>query len=376
MNILILAPDYPNVYRASFEFVKNLVDALADRGNHCYVIAPYSVTREKRFWRGTEFVKMDNGGSVTVVRPNTFTFSNWKIGRFNFTELSTKVSIKIALNSMKFKPDVAYGHFWSCGKELYMYAKERRIPLYVATGESVIPNPVFSNKELISFRDYVKGVVCVSSKNRDESIELGLTTSDKCLLVPNGIDNRMFRVLDKQECRKQLGLPQDCFIVAFLGWFKHVKGPRRLAAALDSIRDGETVYSIFIGAGLKEDPICNNILFKGRLKHHEIPPYLNSADVFVLPTLHEGCCNAIIEAMACGLPIISSNLPFNWDVLNNRNSIMIDPNNISDIANAIKRLRDDKTLRMQLRQGAIETAKDLTIDKRAAKIEEFIKSTM
>lgn len=114
------------------------------------------------------------------------------------------------------------------------------------------------------------------------------------------------------------------------------------------------------------------MLFDGRLLQQDIPVYLNAADVFVLPTLAEGCCNAIIEAMACGLPIISSNLPFNWDVLNDKNSILIDPNNIKQIADAIQRLRDCPELRFKMSEEALKTARELTIDKRAMRIIEFI----
>ena len=81
---------------------------------------------------------------------------------------------------------------------------------------------------------------------------------------------------------------------------------------------------------------------------------MNAADVFVLPTLAEGCCNAILEAMACGLPIISSNLPFNWDILNDKNSILIDPNNINQIADAIQRLRDSPKLRSEMSEEALK----------------------
>ena len=114
------------------------------------------------------------------------------------------------------------------------------------------------------------------------------------------------------------------------------------------------------------------MLFKGKLKHDEVPLYLNAADVFVLPTLLEGCCNAIVEAMACGLPIISSNLPFNWDVLNESNSIMVDPMSVAEIRNAIIKLRDDKTLRDNMSIASLEAARDLTIEHRAEKIINFI----
>ena len=112
------------------------------------------------------------------------------------------------------------------------------------------------------------------------------------------------------------------------------------------------------------------------LQHNQIPDYLNMADIFVLPTLNEGCCNAIIEAMACGLPVISSNLPFNKDILDESNSILINPQNIEDIAKAIKLLKDNPLKRKELSKGALLAAEDLNIDRRAEKIISFINSRL
>ena len=99
---------------------------------------------------------------------------------------------------------------------------------------------------------------------------------------------------------------------------------------------------------------------------------LSAADVFVLPTLSEGCCNAIIEAMACGLPIISSNLPFNDDILWDDNSIRIDPMNIDDIRNAISLLKEDQQMRENFSKASLKHAASLNIEKRAKNILEFM----
>lgn len=78
--------------------------------------------------------------------------------------------------------------------------------------------------------------------------------------------------------------------------------------------------------------------------------------------------------MACGLPVISSDLPFNWDVLNKGNSIMVNPNSINEIRDAIVEMRDNNVKRMQLSQGALVSVQDLTIENRAQAIVEFINS--
>ena len=113
-------------------------------------------------------------------------------------------------------------------------------------------------------------------------------------------------------------------------------------------------------------------MFCQAIKHEKIPAFLNACDIFVLPTLSEGCCNATIEAMACGLPIVSSDLPFNYDVLNETNSVLIDPTSVDEIRDAIKQIKNDSDLRQRLSRGALETAEKLTIEARANRIIKFI----
>jgi glycosyltransferase involved in cell wall biosynthesis len=118
----------------------------------------------------------------------------------------------------------------------------------------------------------------------------------------------------------------------------------------------------------KAEPDYQHIAFKGQLPHHEIVHYLNAADVFVLPSMAEGCPNSVIESMACGLPIISSALPFNDDILDEKNSICVNPSDVHEIADAILRLKSDQELSRRLAQGALTKAKDLRLEERTKKI--------
>lgn len=367
MNILIITPSYPDRYKVHYPFVKQLVDEFARQGHTCSVIAPYSVTKNKRFY---PTVEMD--GPVTVYHPNYLSFSNLRIGNVRPSDVFRRKAIMRAAKMLPQKPDVVYCHFWECGVDAFPYASKHHIPLFVASGESSIATLINPKEISQAVRDYISGVICVSTKNKEESISLGLTTEEKCFVKPNAVNSELFKKLDKEACRKKLGFPQDAFIISFVGAFIERKGANRVAAAIMSLT-GKPVYSVFVGKGSVE-PDCENILFKGPLRHEEIPEYLNASDAFVLPTLKEGCCNAIVEAMSCGLPIISSNLPFNLDVLDESNSIMIDPNDVAAIARAIERLRDDKELRARMAASSWEKAKALTIDQRAKGIVDFMRS--
>ena len=214
----------------------------------------------------------------------------------------------------------------------------------------------------------ISGIIAVSTKNKQELVLNRVVTEEKVSVFPNAIDSGAFHLMDKNEVRKELGIPEACFIVAFVGHYIHRKGPQRVAAAIKGLSN---INSFFIGDG-EEKPDCAGILFTGRLPHDEIVKYLNAADIFVLPTLAEGCCNAIVEAMACGLPIVSSNLPFNDDILDDTNSIRIDPTNIDEIKSSIQLLRDDPVLRKRLASGANKKAEMLRIENRARNILEFM----
>ena len=370
MNICVITSDYPDKKRAVYPFVKNLVDQWGEMGHHITVIAPFSVSHNKSI---SLYEELPHPHNVEIVRPRVVSFSNLVLFGIHLTAKIHSYAVNSALSKLKVRPDVIYCHFWGQAIGAYKYAKKFSIPMVVASGESVIPKHL-GDEPLKSMCNYASKVVCVSSKNKNESINLGLTTEDKCRIFPNAIDNSLFRVSDQASLKKSLGIKETDFVLAFVGWFINRKGTLRVSKAIEKLND-DRIKIIFIGKG-QEEPDCKGIIFKGTLPHDEIPRYLNCADAFVLPTLAEGCCNAVIEAMACGLPIISSDREFNWDVLNAGNSIMIDPENVDEIANAIAELRDNPDKRKQMSKAALNTAANLTIRIRAEKIAEFMEEKL
>lgn len=373
MNISIITPDYPDDRVSKYPFVEQLAIEMARQGHQVCVVAPYWINRRKRFYHYQEEHQYGDG-NLTILRPNFFTLSSIRIGKIRISEWLKHQAINRSLNRLPFKPDVIYGHFWESAWAGYKYASRHHIPLFVACGESNLSQMFPLNSNHAGMIDYVSGVVCVSTKAKDDVVKFGYATEKKCRVFPNAIDSKLFFKRNKEECREKLSLPTDKFIVAFVGWFNERKGSKRLSEAINLIEDSN-VYSLFIGDNVETtdfEPKCQGILFKGSVNHQLVPQYLCAADVFVLPTLNEGCSNAVIEAMACGLPVISSNLSFNWDVLNETNSIMIDPLDVNEIRNAIVRLRDDIVLRKTLSDGALRTSLRLKIEQRAKNIVDFM----
>lgn len=380
-SICVVSEGYPYKDDPQFSFVEELCRAFSRKGIRVDVISPQSIVhillrKEKR--HPIKRTYSDVGGAqITVYRP---LFLQLPYKYRNYNEKAYKGIVERTFRKNGLKPDVCYGHFWNNGYYISRVAKENGLPLFVASGEGNFDEleELYTSEKYREYSKDVAGVICVSSSCRDSSVSLGMTQAEKCIVIPNAINHSKFYQKDKRQLREQYEIPQDKFIVAFTGSFIHRKGSDRLSAAIEKLHN-PCICSFFIGGGQGPEnlvPTCDGVLFCGKVSHDKIADYLNMADVFALPTLNEGCCNAIIEAMACGLPIISSDRPFNHDLLGENNSILIDPTNIDEIAAAIKKLKEDVSLREKLGKGALETAKAQEINIRAGKILSFISNTV
>lgn len=375
LRICVVSPSFPTSKTIDFVFVDQLCRAFANLGHSVVIIAPQSIT--KCFIRSIplypihSFYQTKKGAQIELYRPYTITLSTSIFA--TLFKNSFQRAVARAFCRLKQKPDICYGHFWSSIFSLYPLAKQYSIPLFGASGEEDVSYYIHEQQEFIDeIRDYISGVVSVSTKNQQECFSLNLVDNEKSVVIPNAIDQALFYKRDKITCRKQLKIQEDDFIVIYVGQFVSRKGTMRLNDALRRIGDS-SIKAVFVGSG-GENPDYDGIIHKGRLPHDELPLWLNAADVFVLPTENEGCSNAIVEAMACGLPVISTDAPFNYDILNKNNSIMIDCHDIDAITNAISKLKNDQNLRKKLSEGALITAKGLSIGSRAKRIINFMNS--
>jgi glycosyltransferase involved in cell wall biosynthesis len=155
-------------------------------------------------------------------------------------------------------------------------------------------------EEALSF--HCADVVCVSSEEQAKiAARRYLIKKSKIRVCPNGIDSVSFQPRENR--------PEE-FTVCFVGRFSWKKGPDVLLKAVEGL---EGVRLVMIGdGGLLEE--CKtfaaerklNVQFIGRIENKEIPAYLNSSSVFVIPSHHEGSPKTLLEAMSCGLPVIGT----------------------------------------------------------------------
>lgn len=377
MKITFITNKYPNpVEENVLVFLQQLVWSMADKGIECTVICPVPVNINPKYIKFPykTYEKTENGSEVTVYFPKYIGFGQSEILGYNPARITTNNftrAIRRVMSTMNSKPDAVYGHFVTpAGIAAARIGKEFNIPSFLGYGEdSTRMIEHFGYEKAAKELEAITGVIAVSTKNKNDLLSVNAVDEEKIQVIPNGFRKERFYPRDKSESRKIFGLPEDKFIVAFVGSFDHRKGIERLINAVEKLND---VYVICAGKG-KIDPSSDKCLFKGPVRHDLLPYFYSAADVFVLPTLNEGCSNAIIEAMACGLPIISSNLPFNDDILDESCSIRVDPTNIDEISKAILNLANNNHLLNKLQGGSLEKAKKLTLEKRAEVIINYIK---
>lgn len=355
-SIVLIADDYPCEGHQSFVFVEQLVNAMVDLGVDVSVIAPQSITRSivrgvKRFPK-LSIVTTVEGNNYKVYRPYFISVGNYLK---KIQPLLQKIRNKSILNIVKNDTfDAIYCHFWHNALPVYKYALKNKTPLFVACGEGDDAmedlHSRLTDEQRASLKSAMTGVIGVSSENKRKSINFGFIDKDDVEVYPNCVNTDIFKPTDASDMKKTLGIDIKDFTIAFVGGFIHRKGSRRLSDAISSLHD-QNIKSIFIGkpfANDCEEPDCDGIVFKGAIAHDDIPMYLNCADVFVLPTLKEGCCNAIVEALATCKPVISSNGAFNDDILNENNSIRVNPMSVDEIAMAIKTLKESPEKRASM----------------------------
>jgi glycosyltransferase involved in cell wall biosynthesis len=207
----------------------------------------------------------------------------------------------------------------------------------------------------------------------------GLDTG-RFTLVPNGVDLRRFRPVSPGErtaLRRDLGLNDRGPVALFVGFFSREKRPNvafdAWAAALGQtptaslVFVGRTRSDYFEVDGTLADGIRSNARRLGvadRLmfveRTDDIERFYRAADVVLFPSTREGLPNVVLEAMACGVPVVASRLPGVTDAVieHGVDGLLVDPQDVGGFADAVRQLADAAT------RARLGTAARTTVERR------------
>lgn len=198
--------------------------------------------------------------------------------------------------------------------------------------------------ELIAYR-LANGVI-TSSQSNFEYIESNYGPLGDHVLIPNYVETAVFKPMNMAKKKGSI-----CFI-------GRLSGEKNLFTLLEALSGLPYTIDI-IGSGplfsKLKDFVENkgiNANFLGNIPNHELPEILNQHELFILPSLYENMPKTLLEAMACGMPVIGTNVKgINEVIEHGKNGILCDTNSKS-IREAIVTLMGDEELRQNIRGNA------------------------
>lgn len=211
-------------------------------------------------------------------------------------------------------------------------------------------NPYHLYLKLIERRMFegkrLRAVICNSHMVKNEILSYFQIDKHKIHVIPNGIDTQTFHPKLKQQrnqLRQEWNIPADVPVYLFVGSGYQRKGLKLTLQAFAMQQQGYLLvvghdkHEQFYRAVAKQLNIQERVLFLG--SQQDVKPFYGLSDVFVLPTLYDPFSNAVLEAMACGLPVITSLKSGAAEIVKNDvNGFVCDALDIQQLASSMQKL--------------------------------------
>ena len=186
-------------------------------------------------------------------------------------------------------------------------------------------------------------------------------SKDKTRVIVHGVDTQdEFNPMNIDENIIQNVIPQDKFIISYMGRFSEEKCPLKFVEMVDQLRSYEDIFFIMIGNGPEYESVKQKIANLGLENKVYLPgfvednkPFLKETDLLIIPSRIEGIPIILMEALSLGVPVIASQIGGIPDIITNEvNGFVCNPNNIDDFVERIKQIYSDQYLYQKLKLNA------------------------
>ena len=214
-----------------------------------------------------------------------------------------------------YRPDLIDAHyFYPDGVAAVWAAREFGIPVAVTargTDINLIPEFAWPRKLIQKAAAQADGLITVCQALKNRLVELGIP-GDRVVVLRNGVDLDLFRPLDRATVRRELGITRPT--IGSVGHLIQRKGHHHVIGALAHLPDTDLVI---VGTGPERASleklaaqigVSDRVRFLGLLDQQSLCRVYNSLDALVLASTREGWANVLLEAMACGTPVVASSV--------------------------------------------------------------------
>jgi teichuronic acid biosynthesis glycosyltransferase TuaC len=251
-----------------------------------------------------------------------------------------------------FAPDLIFGYFlYPDSFAAVQIGKALSVPV-VAMGIGSDLNNIRDRITYMYTRSVVRKADFVVTKTEDlrrKAARLG-APPEKTRVVPNGCDLSTFHVSDRIEARHKLGLDPNVQTIVYIGRMDVKKGLRELVEAVASMhRQRPNLQLYMVGAGPDRSLIESAITaHKAATYIHAMPAcsfeevatWMAAANLITLPSYMEGCPNVVLEALACGRPVVATNVGGIPEIMSDAGGRLVPPRNPAELAHALESVLD------------------------------------
>lgn len=250
----------------------------------------------------------------------------------------------------------------------FVHAPEAAAPRLRAYLNQVVPRSV-ARADLI---------LADSEATRQDLIELYKTPPHRVRVLYSGVDMRFHPVDDEEKLhavREHYGLGDRPFILS-VGTVQPRKNYGRLVESLAALNNPDLLLVIAGGKGWLDDPLYRQIealkvqdrvRFLGFVPDEDLPALYSAARAFAFPSLYEGFGLPVLEAMACGTPVVTSEISSLPEVAGDA-ALLVDPYDLDALIDALHKMLDDESLRSTLIDKGFSQARSFSWDRAASQL--------
>ena len=296
-------------------------------------------------------------------------------------------------HSLKYNWDLVYINYLthsSIPVLLRNFPKKKHKILVHIHGGDLLPQNIMG-KYLLKFHFLFKNLIdyyIVPSKYFFQILENRYSIDrSKIFIFPSGgVDTDKFKPMNKEYCKRSLGIPIDYFVMGFVSRLDKNKGWDVFLESVNYLKlQGHKIKAIVVGEGkeknnflkkVRDIGLQDHIIYLGKKSHDELPYIYNAMDLFVFSTkLHESLGLVGLEAMACSVPVIGSNIGGLTDyIVDNYNGYLFEPGNSKQLVEKIKAfISMPEEKKEKLRKNALYKSQEFSAKILRKKLKNFIR---